>query len=278
MSSSSTFEHTLPPQSSQDLLTVASFKNNRAWEHSNTCGNHLLQLSTPLPRSVSVSTRTSPDRHGHWLNHFPLKLRKRREGSQPSPAKGGAVAPPPLRTNPRDHPSSSAKGGGVHFASGFKLWLRSSWPPWGRREILPLQSRPRLAVVHLSPAALDFSIAGRASFNSFFFFCSRNLIVERLQSLFSSSSIVEHLLDRKDLEAEWSHEFGVKVASKLTLRPSLELEQPWWWQASKPDPTLKLAAAMANSSGRCSRMSRRQWAVTNVRHRSLVERSWGWSW
>ncbi|KAI6702395.1 hypothetical protein NL676_011531 [Syzygium grande] len=51
--------------------------------------------------------------------------------------------------------------------------------------------------------------------------------------------------------------------------PSFELERPWLSQALKPDPTSKLAAAMANSYNEHSERFGRQWVATNECQKSF---------
>ncbi|KAI6676434.1 hypothetical protein NL676_037230 [Syzygium grande] len=59
---------------------------------------------------------------------------------------------------------------------------------------------------------------------------------------------------------------GDPLWPSFALRPSFELERPWWSQASKPNPTSKLMAAMASRCNEHSQRSARQWAATNDMH------------
>ncbi|KAI6679896.1 hypothetical protein NL676_033777 [Syzygium grande] len=55
----------------------------------------------------------------------------------------------------------------------------------------------------------------------------------------------------------------------FALRLSFELQRPWQSQASKPDPTSKLAATMASSYSEHSQRSGQQWAATNKCQKSF---------
>ncbi|KAI6679945.1 hypothetical protein NL676_033826 [Syzygium grande] len=62
---------------------------------------------------------------------------------------------------------------------------------------------------------------------------------------------------------------GDPLRPSFAFKPSFELERPWWSQASKPDPTAKLAAALASSYNEHSQRSGQQWAATNECRKSF---------